>query len=119
MTDLHSDGKPRLVLLNKNDLSDPAVTAPDPLKDRAWMFAKSTPLLASALKKFVPRRKSSLPPSIESQIRKGIRPRSIRRVDCRHNFNVACKSTFDQSACKAKIAATGDSSLEDKRSKVD
>lgn len=109
MIDEILSGKPRLVVLNKNDLADPKVTA-----DWIQYFAESKgldalPIDASTgqgVKEIIPRVKVLNSAKMEAQIRKGIKPRAIRALIV--GIPNVGKSTLINHMAGRRIAATGD-----------
>jgi ribosome biogenesis GTPase A len=100
--------KPRLVVLNKSDLADPALT-----KEWVQYFAdrgiSALPIDATTgyqIKEIAERAKVVLKDKIDAQIRKGINPRAIRALIV--GIPNVGKSTLINKLANRHVAATGD-----------
>lgn len=100
--------KPRIVLLNKADLADPAITA-----EWAAFFAKegtpAVPVVATAgegLRKIESEAKRLVAPKMEAMLKKGIRPRAVRAMIL--GIPNVGKSSLINRMAKRNAAKTGD-----------
>ncbi|MFF2155634.1 ribosome biogenesis GTPase YlqF [Paenibacillus chitinolyticus] len=101
-------GKPRLVLLNKTDLADPAITAEwvKFFTDRGLKTLAIDANTGTGVKEILPKCKELMSAKIESQLRKGINPRAIRGLIV--GIPNVGKSTLINQLAGRKIANTGD-----------
>ncbi|MFD7521476.1 ribosome biogenesis GTPase YlqF [Paenibacillus chitinolyticus] len=101
-------GKPRLVLLNKTDLADPAITAEwvKFFTDRGLKTLAIDASTGTGVKEILPKCKELMSAKIETQLRKGINPRAIRGLIV--GIPNVGKSTLINQLAGRKIANTGD-----------
>ncbi|MGE6227242.1 ribosome biogenesis GTPase YlqF [Paenibacillus chitinolyticus] len=101
-------GKPRLVLLNKTDLADPAITAEwvKFFTDRGLKTLAIDANTGTGVKEILPKCKELMSAKIETQLRKGINPRAIRGLIV--GIPNVGKSTLINQLAGRKIANTGD-----------
>ncbi|WP_217557585.1 ribosome biogenesis GTPase YlqF [Paenibacillus sp. GbtcB18] len=101
-------GKPRLVLLNKTDLADPAITAEWVrfFTERGLKTLAIDASTGTGVKEILPKCKELMSAKIETQLRKGINPRAIRGLIV--GIPNVGKSTLINQLAGRKIANTGD-----------
>lgn len=102
------DGKPRLVLLNKIDLADPAVTERwvKILDDDGVSVLPIDAASGTGVKEILPRCRELMAPKFESWARKGMSPRAIRSLIV--GIPNVGKSTLINRLAGRSVAATGD-----------
>ncbi|WP_040948637.1 ribosome biogenesis GTPase YlqF [Gorillibacterium massiliense] len=108
MIDTILKGKPRLVLLNKQDLADPRATAEwvDYFKNNGLEALPIDANSGNRVKEIVPRCKELMAAKIAQQIKKGIKPRPIRALIV--GIPNVGKSTLINQLAGKKAAVTGD-----------
>lgn len=100
--------KPRLILLNKADLADPAVTEAwlDHFGNMGLSALAIDAISGTQVKQIIPRCRELASELIERQLRKGMNPRPIRALVV--GIPNIGKSTLINTLAGRKVAATGD-----------
>ncbi|WP_438432418.1 ribosome biogenesis GTPase YlqF [Gorillibacterium sp. sgz500922] len=108
MIDQILQGKPRIVLLNKQDLADPKATAEwvEYFKDRGLDALPIDANSGAGVRELAPRCRALLADKIEAQRARGVNPRAIRALIV--GIPNVGKSTLINRLAGRKVAITGD-----------